>query len=59
MEDKKIKSLSKIKSAQKGPNIGLVNVKASGLVRIIDKDGNVKSEMEITSVTTQELDNAT
>ena len=34
-------------------NVKAPELEASGLVRIIDKDGNVKSELEIVSVETR------
>lgn len=34
--------------------IGMTDVKASGMVRIIDKDGKVKAELEITSASVNE-----
>lgn len=39
---------------QNGPNVALGELEVSGIVKIIDKDGNVKSELEIISIEIQE-----
>jgi hypothetical protein len=42
------------------PNVSTPKYQASGIVKIIDKDGNVKSEMEIVSLElNEELENGT
>jgi len=43
---------------QNGPNADMKDIEVSGLVVIKDKDGNIKSELQIVSLeTNQELEN--
>ena len=37
-----------------GTEVGMSNVEVSGMVTILDKDGNVKSELQIVSLETNQ-----
>ena len=52
MSDRKEISLEELEQRIKrqGTNVAMSNVKVSGIVVIKDKDGNVKSELSITSL---------
>ena len=51
-EDRKVISIDELgeRIKRKGSNVAMSNVQVSGIVVIKDKDGNVKSELEITSL---------
>lgn len=39
---------------RRGPEVGMINVEVDGIVTIIDKDGNVKGNLEIVSLETNQ-----
>lgn len=51
-EDRKVISIDELgeRIKRKGSNVAMSNVQVSGMVVIKDKDGNIKSELEITSL---------
>ena len=51
-EDRKVISIDELgeRIKRKGSNVAMSNVQVSGIVVIKDKDGNIKSELEITSL---------
>jgi len=52
MTDRKTITLEELdkKIQKQGPNVALQNVQITGVAVIKDKDGNIKSEMKITSL---------
>ncbi len=51
MSDRKEITLDELRS---GPNVSMSDIEVSGMVVIKDKDGNIKSELEIVSLEVNE-----
>ncbi len=58
-EDRRVIDADELAARMQKGGAAVADLQAKGIVTIFDKDGNVKAELDIVSIETQETDHAT